>query len=119
MAYTVKPRTSYRWPVEHVIEIRQGKPERMVFDAEFKAIGQARVEALLALGRTHQINDDQFFDEVLVDLHELVDEGGKPYCKADLPKLREQFPGLYASLSKSWTDSVLGVGAAGSAVRKN
>lgn len=109
MAYTIRKRESYRWTVEHVIEVRQGKPDAMVFDAEFKALGQARVNELMTRARSLAIQDPEFADAILVDIHELTDEGGKVYHLADLQELAERFPGILGSIGSAWMLSVQGI----------
>lgn len=113
MAFTIRKRESYRWPVEHTIEVRDGKPEVMSFDAEFRACKQAQVKDLMDRARASSITDAEFLDAILVEIHGLQDEAGKVYRRADLDELLELFPGLIASLSRAWTESVVG------AARKN
>lgn len=117
MAFTIKKRESYRWTVEHVLEKRQGKHEVMAFDVEFKAMPQSRIEKLLEQARDLKINDLDFMAEVLVGWHGLDDESGSAfaYSRAHLEHLLEQYPGIAASFSRAWTESVLG----GAAARKN
>lgn len=117
MAFTIKKRESYRWTVEHVIEKRQGKNEVMSFDAEFKALPQSRIEKLLEQARDLKIDDLDFMGEVLIGWHGLDDESGNAYAftRANLEHLLDTYPGIAASFSRAWTDSVLG----GAAARKN
>jgi len=120
MGFSIKKRESYRWTIEHVIEKREGRSVTISFDAEFKALGQARVNELLKLASTLQIDDDAFLTEILVGWHDAKDERtGEarefPYSSENLAELREAYPGIVTSLSRAWTDSVLGGGAA----RKN
>lgn len=113
MAYTIKKRESYRWPVEHTLEVRDGKPDVMGFDAEFKAVRQAEVQELMDRARARSITDAEFLDAIVVEIHGLQGEDGKVYRKADIEELVELFPGLIASISRAWTESVVG------AARKN
>jgi len=115
MAFTIKKRESYRWTVEHVVEVRNGKPELMSFDAEFKAIGRKRAEELLERARRLDIKDSEFLDEVLAEIHGLEGEGGKVYRRGDLDELAELYPGLITSISDAWIKSMVG----GAAARKN
>jgi hypothetical protein len=118
--FTIKKRESYRWPVEHVIAISAGKPEKISFDAEFRALGQARISELLKLAAVMEIKDEAFLDEILAGWHDLKDgrngeETPFPFSKQNLSELQELYPGITASFSRSWTESVLG----GNAARKN
>jgi hypothetical protein len=120
MGFSIRKRATYRWTVEHVVEKREGRPVTISFDAEFKALGQARVTELLKLAATLQIDDDTFLGEVLVGWHDGKDERtGEarefPYSQENLVELREAYPGIVTSFSRAWTDSILGGGAA----RKN
>lgn len=123
MAFQIKKRDSYRWAVEHVLEQRaDGKDEKMVFDAEFKALPSTRVAELVTMSRlvSEKTSDKDFLDEVLVGWHGL-DDGREtppapfPYSVANRDLLLDLYPGLAAALAKSWATSVLG----GAAVRKN
>lgn len=117
MPFVIKKRDSYRWTVEHALEKRAGKMELMVFDAEFKALPQSRIEKLLEQGRELRITDLEMLGEILANWHGLKNEDGSTfeYNEANLKQLLEDFPGMAASFSKAWTDSVLG----GAAARKN
>lgn len=113
MAHVVKKRDTYRWTVDHVIEVRAGKQEVMSFDAEFKALPKSKIEDLmkqaqLAARGESALKDDAFIGEVLHELHGIVREDNTPFRKADLDELVEIFPGLLTSLGRAWTESVLG-----------
>lgn len=117
MAFVIKKRDSYRWTVEHALAIKQGKPELMVFDAEFKALPQSAIEKLLEQARELKITDVEMLRQILVGWHGLKNEDGSAfeYNEANLAQLLEDFPGMAASFSRAWTASVLGQEAA----RKN
>jgi len=117
MAFVIKKRESYRWTIEHALEKRQGKIEVMSFDAEFKALPTSRIEVLLQQARDMKIDDMAFLGEILVAWHGLRAEDGAEfaYSAENLKQLLEDFPGITASLSRAWTESVLG----GTAARKN
>jgi len=120
MAFTIKKRESYRWTIEHALEKREGKVESVTFDAEFKALPQKKIEELMEKARGLKIDDLTFLDEILVGWHGLDDARGEqaeafPFNRENVRALLELYPGIGASLSKGWTDSVLGWAA----TRKN
>ncbi len=117
MPFVIKKRDSYVWTVEHALEVKQGKPELMVFDAEFKALPQSKIEQLLERARKLEVNDVEMLGEILVGWHGLKNEDGSvfEYNEGNLKRLLEEYPGMAASFSRAWTASVLGQAAA----RKN
>jgi hypothetical protein len=117
MAFVIKKRDSYRWTIEHALEKRQGKVELMSFDAEFKALPTSRIDVLLEQARQLKIDDVTFLGEILVAWHGLRAEDGAEfaYSAENLKQMLEEFPGITASLSRAWTESVLG----GTVARKN
>jgi hypothetical protein len=117
MAFVIKKRQSYRWTVEHALQVKQGKTELMVFDAEFKALPQSTIEKLLEQAREMKTGDVEMLTEILVGWHGLKSEDGSTfeYNEDNLKQLLEEFPGLAGSFSRAWSESVLGQVAA----RKN
>lgn len=120
MAFTIKKRESYRWTVEHALEKREGKLEFLTFDAEFRAFAQTKIEELFKRISTMEMDDMAMLDEIMVGWSGLDDSRGDkaeafPFSRDNLKALLDMYPGMAASLSQAWTNSVLG----GAATRKN
>ena len=111
----IKRRESYRWTVEHVIGKRNGKPDVLAFDIEFKALPESKVYDLIAEARAGALGNDRFIEEAIIGWHDMKRDDGAvwEFSAEALKELCEQFPGMPASLSRAWTESVTG------AARKN
>lgn len=116
MAATLKKRDTFRWTVEHLVQIVSGVPEFMKFDAVFRAVPQTRVVEIMGLAKKGELKDDAFLAEVLVGWADLDDEAGKPleFTPENLAQLREAYPGIVGSITRAFTESVMG-----GAARKN
>ena len=112
MAFAIKKRDSYRWTVEHVIGKIKGKQELMSFDAEFKALPQARLDEMMTLAQVGKLSNGTLLDEVLVGWHDLSrDEAEFTYGKTNLDMLAELYPGILGSIVRAYMDSIVGAAA--------
>lgn len=116
MAFIIKKRDSYRWTVEHTLEVKDGKPVNISFDAEFRALTKARISEIMAEVSTGKMDDSAFIGEVLVGWHDVRSADGEswPFSVEAVKELCENYPGMEASISSAWVRSVTG-----GAVRKN
>ncbi len=108
----IKKRDSYRWTVKHTISQRAGKPELLTFDIEFKALSQSRVTELVGLALTQKLPNELFITETMVGWHDLKREDNTAweFSIAAVRELCELYPGMPASLSRAWSESVNGNG---------
>lgn len=95
---------------------KEGKPNVMRFDAEFKALRTPQVGELLERLRAGGMKDQEFLREILVGWHGLGDgrEGEVTelaYDQTNLELLIELYPGLVGSITQAYMDSVSGATA--------
>lgn len=110
---SIRRAESYRWTVSHAVGMTKGKPELLVFDVDFKALAQSRVSELMRKALLGELKSEEFVAEVMTGWHEMQDAEGKtwPFSVEAVRELCEIYPGMPASISKAWTDSVTGAAA--------
>jgi hypothetical protein len=117
MSWKILKRSSYIWPVAHVISIRGGRSEVIEFDCEFKALPQTRVRALMERAAAGEMTDPKLLDEVLLGWEGLTDDHDKnfEFGSENLAALLDLYPGLNGAIVRAFVDSVSG----GAVLRKN
>lgn len=113
---TVKRAETYRWTVDHAVAKRAGETEFFSFDVEFKALPQKQVLELVAKAVSGNLPNDTFVTETMAGWHDLKRADGTvlEFSLDGVKELCELYPGMPASLSRAWIDSVTG-----KAARKN
>lgn len=106
----IKKRESYRWTVEHVAAVADGKPELLKFDVEFKALTQTAVDQVLAKAAARTLSDDEFIGAVLIGWHDMKREDGSAweYSAQAIRELADLYSGVGGSISRAWVASVKG-----------
>lgn len=109
MPFSIKKRDSYRWTVEHVLSLKNGKPDEvMTLDVEFKALSAKEAGAALDVCRT---DAKEFFKLVLVGWHDAPE--GWEFSLEKFEELLEAYPGMSGAFMRAYLESN------GAAARKN
>ncbi len=109
MPFTVRKRESYRWTVEHLLSMRDGKPDEMLkFDVEFKALSAKEAEDAINGIKSDPDSPWTFCERVLVGWHDAPH--GWEFSIEKLKELCDFYPGLTGSLLRAFMAS-LGVAA--------
>jgi predicted RNA-binding protein with EMAP domain len=118
MAFVLKQKPTYTWPVPLIIPTDGGRREKHTFDGEFRRLPQARVDEYIRMARAmersryseaeaEEINDSDAARELLAGWTGIVDDDGKevPFSESALDKLLE-IPTVASQIVRAWFDSI-------------
>jgi hypothetical protein len=109
MAFKIEKRDSYRWTVDYVLSMKDGRPhEVMKLDVEFKALSAKEAGAAVELARTQPM---EAFERILVGWHDAPE--GWDFSMKKLEELFEFYPGISGAFLLAYMESIWGQTAAG------
>lgn len=96
--FKLKQSTTFFWPVEVNVMVDGGRHEKQTFDAEFRRMGQRRLDELREQVSAGALTDADFVREVVAGWRGVADDGAEvPFSAAALDQLLD-IPGLAASI---------------------
>lgn len=115
MAFILKQKATYMWPITLVIPVDGGRKERHTFDGEFRRLPQSRINEIIKLARAMErgrADDDALDDkaaaaEVLAGWAGVIDDDGNevPFSKGALDQLLE-IPTIAGQIIQAWFNSM-------------
>lgn len=116
MAFVLKQKATYVWPVPLVIPVDGGRREKYTFDGEFRRLPQTRINEIIKLARAMElgrVDDDEALDdkaaaaEILAGWAGVTDDDGKeiPFSEAALNQLLE-IPTVAGQIIRAWFNSM-------------
>jgi len=116
MAFVLKQKASYVWPVPLIIPTDGGRKEKHTFDAEFRRLPQSRINEIIKLARAMELGrageDEELDDktaakEILCGWSGVTDDKGEeiPFSEAKLADMLE-IPTVGAQIIRAWFNSM-------------
>ncbi len=92
--FRISQSETYLWPVKIEMSDGSGKRVKSAFDAEFRRLSQAQIDALIERSQTGEANDRSLACEVLAGWKGVQDEAGDdlPFSETNRDKLLDVFP---------------------------
>ena len=105
MAFKLKQKNTFTWPVKVNIPVDGGTYEAGTFDAEFKRLPRSEVEKLSAQVFNSEISGIEAVKQILVGWSGVVDEGVEvPYSESRRDELLE-VAGVGVVLFRAFTEA--------------
>lgn len=116
MAFILKQKTSYTWPIVLLIPVDGGTRQKCTFDGELKRLPQSRINEIIKLARAAELgrlDDDEMLDdkaaarEILIGWSGVLDDDNNeiPFSEAALNQLLE-IPTVAGQIIKAWFNSM-------------
>lgn len=116
MAFVLKQKPTYLWPVPLEIPVDGGRKEKATFDGEFRRLPQSRINEIIKLAKAmefgrnsedEELDDKTAAKEILAGWSGVVDDDGNeiPYSDSSLNQLLE-IPTVGAQIIRAWFESM-------------
>lgn len=116
MAFILKQKATYTWPIVLLIPVDGGTRQKHTFDGEFRRLPQSRINEIIKVARATELgrlDDDEMLDdkaaarEILVGWSGVLDEDNNeiPFSEASLAQLLE-LPTIAGQIIKAWFNSM-------------
>jgi len=116
MAFILKQKATYVWPIVLFIPVDGGTRQKATFDGEFRRLPQSRINEIIKVARAGELGrleEDEMLDdktaarEILVGWSGVLDDENQeiPFSETSLSQLLE-IPTVAGQIIKAWFNSM-------------